>query len=86
MHILALTVLVTVDFAAVVAIDRLHSMSRSITDKVHTHSFNGCSTYVKLKCIDTYATDCNNYLKLLCMQYQSEIVNSALWGQTAGSA
>ena len=37
----------------------VNSMPRSITDKVHTHSFNGFSTYVKFIFLDTYATDCN---------------------------
>ena len=36
----------------------VNSMPRSITYKVHTHSFNGFSTYVKLIFLDTYATDC----------------------------
>ena len=30
----------------------VNSMPRSITDKVHTHSFNGFSTYVKLIFLD----------------------------------
>ena len=37
----------------------VNSMPRSITNKVHTHSFNGFSTYVKFIFLDTYATDCN---------------------------
>ena len=61
----------------------VNSMPRSITEQVHTHSFNGFSTYVKLIFLDTYTTDCNI---TNCMQYQFELVNSALWGQTAGSA
>ena len=37
----------------------VNNMSRSITDKVHIHSFNGFSTYVSFIFLDTYATDCN---------------------------
>ena len=37
----------------------VNSMPRSITDKVHTHSFNGFSTYARFIFLDTYATNCN---------------------------
>ena len=47
----------------------VNTMPRSITDKEHTHSFNGFSTYVKIIFLDTYTTDCKITNCYVCSIY-----------------
>ena len=49
-----------------------------ITDKVHTHSYQGYKIYLKHNAIDHYNVDCNIFECYVCQEFNPKNINSSI--------